>query len=64
MTGALTAFGVAAPRAELLTGLAFAAVLEAVACFSWLLAVRAVTGARAVTESAVTPAPSEAVTTK
>lgn len=38
ITGALTAFGVTAPRAELVTGLAFAAVLEGVACFCWLLA--------------------------
>ncbi|PVX86436.1 hypothetical protein [Paraburkholderia unamae] len=51
VTGALTAFGVAAPRAELVTGLAFAAVLEAVACFAWLLALRPST----VTEIAVTP---------
>ncbi|MEX3985328.1 hypothetical protein AB4Y45_41015 [Paraburkholderia sp. EG287A] len=35
-----------------MTGLAFAAVLEAVACFSWLLALRAA----AVTQNAVTPA--------
>lgn len=34
VTGALTAFGVTAPRAELVTGLAFAGVLEAVACFA------------------------------
>jgi hypothetical protein len=52
VTGALTAFGVAAPRAELVTGLAFAAVLEAVACFTWLLALPPA----AVTEIAVTPA--------
>ena len=52
VTGALTAFGVAAPRAELVTGLAFAAVLEAVACFCWLLALRPAV----VTEIAVTPA--------
>ncbi len=52
VTGALTAFGVTAPRAELVTGLAFAGVLEAVACFAWLLALRPVT----VTESPVTPA--------
>ncbi|RAR51653.1 hypothetical protein C7401_13613 [Paraburkholderia unamae] len=52
VTGALTAFGVPAPRAELVTGLAFAAVLEAVACFAWLLALRPA----AVTEIAVTPA--------
>ncbi|MEM5325212.1 hypothetical protein VSR34_01190 [Paraburkholderia sp. JHI2823] len=52
VTGALTAFGVAAPRAELVSGLAFAAVLEAVACFCWLLALRPA----AVTEIPVTPA--------
>lgn len=56
VTGALTAFGVTAPRAELVTGLAFAGVLEAVACFAWLLALRPVTVTRAVTESPVTPA--------
>lgn len=52
VTSALTTFGIAAPRAELVTGLAFAAVLEAVACFCWLLALRP----DAVTEIAVTPA--------
>jgi hypothetical protein len=52
VTGALAAFGVAATRAELVTGLAFAAILEAVACFCWLLALRPA----AVTEIAVTPA--------
>ncbi|WP_296652788.1 hypothetical protein [Paraburkholderia sp.] len=52
VTGALTEFGVAAPRAELVTGLAFAAVLEAVACFCWLLALRPTD----LTEIAVTPA--------
>jgi hypothetical protein len=52
VTGALAAFGVAAPRSELVTGLSFAAVLEAVACFCWLLALRPA----AVTELAVTPA--------
>jgi len=51
VTGALTAFGVAVPRAELVTGLAFAAVLEAVACFAWLLAMRPAV----VTEIPVTP---------
>ena len=51
VTGALTAFGVAAPRAELVTCLAFAAVLEAVACFCWLLALRPADA----TEIAVTP---------
>ncbi|MBB6101867.1 hypothetical protein F4827_001715 [Paraburkholderia bannensis] len=52
VTGALTAFGVTAPRAELVTGLAFAGVLEAVACFAWLLALRP----KVVTESPVMPA--------
>lgn len=56
VTGALTAFGVTAPRAELVTGLAFAGVLEAVACFAWLLALRPVVVTVAVTESPVTPA--------
>ncbi|RQM44556.1 hypothetical protein EHZ19_28305 [Paraburkholderia bannensis] len=56
VTGALTAFGVTAPRAELVTGLAFAGVLEAVACFAWLLALRPADVTRAVTESPVTPA--------
>ncbi|MEI7291213.1 hypothetical protein WCQ02_03550 [Paraburkholderia tropica] len=55
VTGALTAFGVTAPRAELVTGLAFAGVLEAVACFAWLLALRPADVTRAVTESPVTP---------
>lgn len=40
VTGALTALGPAAPRADLLVGLAFAAVLEGVACFAWLLTLR------------------------
>lgn len=56
VTGALTAFGVTAPRAELVTGLAFAGVLEAVACFAWLLALRPADVTRAVTESPVTDA--------
>ncbi|WP_341354432.1 hypothetical protein [Paraburkholderia tropica] len=56
VTGALTAFGVTAPRAELVTGLAFAGVLEAVACFAWLLALRPADVTRAVTESPATPA--------
>ncbi|MBB5444611.1 MULTISPECIES: hypothetical protein [unclassified Paraburkholderia] len=51
VTGALTAFGLSAPRADLIAGLAFAAVLEAVACFAWLLALVPA----AVTEIAVTP---------
>lgn len=56
VTGALTAFGVTAPRAELVTGLAFAGVLEAVACFAWLLALRPADVTRTVTESPVMPA--------
>jgi hypothetical protein len=38
VTGAVTAFGIPSGRVDLLAGLAFAAVLEAVACFCWLLA--------------------------
>ncbi|WP_434663537.1 hypothetical protein P5W99_24585 [Paraburkholderia sp. A3BS-1L] len=52
VTGALTAFGLPAARADLFAGLAFAGVLEAVACFAWLLALRPA----AVTEIPVTPA--------
>ncbi|MFP3798653.1 hypothetical protein [Paraburkholderia sp. SIMBA_027] len=59
VTGALTAFEVTAPRAELVTGLAFAGVLEAVACFAWLLALRPSDVTRVVTESPVTPAQQE-----
>lgn len=51
VTGAMTAFGVPVARAELVAGLAFAAVLEAVACFAWALALRPAD----VTEIAVTP---------
>nr|WP_289814906.1 hypothetical protein [Paraburkholderia caribensis] len=39
VTGTLTAFGIPSGRVDLIAGLAFAAVLEAVACF--LLAARA-----------------------
>ncbi|WP_321574255.1 hypothetical protein [Paraburkholderia franconis] len=42
VTGTLTAFGIPSGRVDLLAGLAFAAVLEAVACFCWLLALRPV----------------------
>lgn len=56
VTGAMTAFGLPAARAELVAGLAFAGVLEAVACFAWLLALRPATVTVAVTESPVTPA--------
>jgi hypothetical protein len=52
VTGALTAFGVSVAHADLVAGLAFAAVLEGVACFAWLLATRP----DHVTELAVTPA--------
>lgn len=40
VTNAMTAFGVAPARLEVVTGLAFAVVLEAIACFCWLLALR------------------------
>ncbi|MEW9586765.1 hypothetical protein [Paraburkholderia sp. DGU8] len=40
VTGALTAFGLPVAHADLVAGLAFAAVLEGVACFAWLLALR------------------------
>jgi hypothetical protein len=40
VTGALAAFGVSVAHADLVAGLAFAAVLEGVACFAWLLALR------------------------
>jgi hypothetical protein len=52
VTGALTAFGLPAAHADLVAGLAFAAVLEGVACFAWLLALRPAD----VTQIAVTPA--------
>ncbi len=52
VTGALTAIGLPVPHADLVAGLAFAAVLEGVACFAWLLALRP----EVVTEIAVTPA--------
>lgn len=52
VTGALTAFGLPVAHADLVAGLAFAAVLEGVSCFAWLLALRPAD----VTEIAVTPA--------
>ncbi|MFL9936368.1 hypothetical protein P0D88_46930 [Paraburkholderia sp. RL18-103-BIB-C] len=52
VTGALTAFGLPVAHADLIAGLAFAAMLEGVACFAWLLALRPTD----VTEVAVTPA--------
>lgn len=51
VTGALTAFGLPVAHADLIAGLAFAAVLEGVACFAWLLVLRPAD----VTEIAVTP---------
>jgi hypothetical protein len=67
VAGALTAFGLPVAHADLIAGLAFAAVLEGVACFAWLLALRpdaaieiAVTpvgqGSHAESVTAVTPA--------
>ncbi|WP_322080549.1 hypothetical protein [Paraburkholderia bannensis] len=56
VTGAMTAFGLPVARADLIAGLAFAGVLEAVACFAWLLALRPAVLTRTVTESPVTPA--------
>jgi hypothetical protein len=52
VTGALTAFRLSVAHADLIAGLAFAAVLEGVACFAWLLTLRP----DDVTEIAVTPA--------
>ncbi|VVE90775.1 hypothetical protein [Pandoraea bronchicola] len=52
VTGPLSAFGWSASRADLFAGLAFALVLEAVACFAWLLAIRPA----AVKRAAETPA--------
>nr|WP_321574336.1 hypothetical protein [Paraburkholderia franconis] len=62
--GTLTAFGIPSGRVDLLAGLAFAAVLEAVACFCWLLALRPVESLKPNTGAAVTPVtePSNAVT--
>jgi len=64
VTGTLTAFGIASRRLDLLASLAFAAVLEAVACFCWLLAFRPVESLKPNTGAAVTPvtAASNAVT--
>jgi hypothetical protein len=50
--GAMTALSVPAARADLISRLAFAGVLEAVASFAWLFALRG----SLVTEIAVTPA--------
>jgi hypothetical protein len=64
VTGTLTAFGIQSGRVDLLAGLAFAAVLEAVACFCWLLALRPVESLKPNTGAEVTPVtePSNAVT--
>ena len=40
LAGILTDFGVAASRVDLIAGLAFAMMIESVACFCWLLALR------------------------
>jgi len=56
LAGLLTDFGVAARRVDLVAGMAFAVVIEGVACFCWLLALRpASTTANAVTASHVLP---------
>ncbi|WP_333783702.1 hypothetical protein [Paraburkholderia terrae] len=55
VTGAVTAFGIQSGRVDLLAGLAFAAVLEAVACFCWLLALRPIKSLKPNTGAAVTP---------
>jgi hypothetical protein len=64
VTGTLTAFGIPSGHVELLAGLGFAAVLEAVACFCWLLALRPVESLKPNAGAAVTPVtePSNAVT--
>ncbi|GJH05000.1 hypothetical protein [Paraburkholderia terrae] len=55
VTGAVTAFGIQSGRVDLVAGLAFAAVLEAVACFCWLLAFRPVESLKPNIGAAVTP---------
>ncbi|MEM5371321.1 hypothetical protein V4C53_35550 [Paraburkholderia azotifigens] len=64
VTGTLTAFSIPSGRVDLIAGLAFAAVLEAVACFCWLLALRPVELFKPNTGATVTPVmePSNAVT--
>jgi hypothetical protein len=64
VTGPLTDFGIPAAHVDLIAGLSFAAVLEAVACFCWLLALRPVESIKPNTGAAVTPVtgPSNAVT--
>ncbi|WP_244106642.1 hypothetical protein [Paraburkholderia phenazinium] len=50
IAGLLTAFGVSAGHVDLLAGMVFAVVIEGVACFCWLLALRpAESAARTVT---------------
>jgi hypothetical protein len=51
----LTAFGIQSQSVDLLAGLAFAAVLEAVACFCWLLALRPIESRKPNTSATVTP---------
>ena len=59
----LAAFlGTTVGRVDLLTGLAFAAVLESVACLLWTVALRSPLPAVALTETEVTPAARSAVT--
>ncbi|MFM0022152.1 hypothetical protein [Paraburkholderia azotifigens] len=55
VTETLTTFGIQSRRVDLLAGLAFAAVLEAVACFCWVLALRPVESSKPNTGAAVTP---------
>jgi hypothetical protein len=52
LAGLLTAFGITASRVDLVVGMAFAVVIEGVACFCWLLALRPAH----TTANAVTPA--------
>lgn len=52
VAGLMTAFGLAASRVDLVAGMAFAVVLEGVACFCWLLALRPVEAARRPVTSA------------
>ncbi|MFM0356132.1 hypothetical protein PQR12_21765 [Paraburkholderia nemoris] len=40
LAGLLTAFGVSSTRTDLIVGMAFASMLEGIACFCWLLVVR------------------------
>lgn len=53
VAGLLAAFGVASGRVELVAGVAFAVVLEGVACFCWLLVLRPANAPK----GAVTPVP-------